>query len=557
MENNVDLQDELEAIANNFDPIPFIDSIMETIKGMASENAPIPNTFFYSVLDVQSGESSESRLNTFLRILGFPATRGEASLSDKSIQIKTLREQIKENSQGDKSEGQISKIVEDERIKILSQDGTLNYFNAGDLVSNVKLELTSNNLITELAIREVSLNKKISQQAFVDMIASPLNIKSSIVKNSRRPVIFPLVVNADIPIFPLRKRIAPFFNFTDFIVNRTRLSRPFLEHIIYARNKALSGVSSPLKTFIIKNIENEVQGTSRQNDLKDLLKNSSSLELQLIQKFIKALKKSAKIYIDTKKLAKELRTKIDLVPKPKKEPTELSGEDKTLSQKDKQAFFTAEVGNENIVISTKLLDDKISRIQQELSGIDTFLQLMPTEGIKQSDEINRIGSPFITNNIVSDLFVGEFIQLASFERVALESKRDEALDEKALIIRRYEDVKMLIMHFTGEFTGLSIFDIICVLLALFTVDIKYLISLLNKDAQSRLIKNDNYYKVKSNDINTVENTITIDDIAPGASKVSVSDALVAIQEEVANNFNLVESFIESFNSPENKKDTNT
>ena len=134
------------------------------------------------------------------------------------------------------------------------------------------------------------------------------------------------------------------------------------------------------------------------------------------------------------------------------------------------------------------------------------------------------------------------MEIVSFEKRAIEDKITEKKEERRALVQKAEFNRQKIMFYSGELSGLSIFDVLCVLFALFTVEVKWLIALLNKDAQTRLLENEFIRSLSSTSVDSISQTITIEDVAPGASAISVTDAVAHIEETVKTYFLLADSF---------------
>lgn len=555
MANQQAIESVISAIAEDFDILPFADSIFNTLNSFRSKSPAKPSAFFSEATDVEIGNISENRLNAFLRVIGFPATRNETELTDEKLT--EFLGIVRDNANIDDS------ILADLRLALLSQQDTLNYFSPesfGEILLPAEESITPEFLGRRLSSRDSLLSRKISVPDYVKLLRDPLPIASSIYPDfakGRRPNLFPLVVNADIPVFPYNRRTAPAFNGGDYIVRRERLSRPFIEHVIFTRQKFFSGLESPLKPFLQQNIFEGIFNSSEnltddQEVLLDSLDDYNSIELQLLQKFLVALKLSAKKYFNAIRRAEELKGLIDFVPAPKEQPNEKVGEERLSSSEVKDTIKEANGSNENdaFIETSKVIDAEIESIKSEISRLDAFIQLTPTEALLKSDEINRIGELNQINNLISDVLVSEFTSLLLIERNGLQDLLDEANNKKTRTLNEYNNLKHLLAHFTGEFTGLSIFDVICILAALFTVEPRFLVGILNKSAQARLLESDSFYSTQASD--GVDRERTLDDIADGASSVTLNESLIAIQDEVTRFFNITSSFLEEFRTQENK-----
>jgi hypothetical protein len=254
----------------DFDSTAFMRSVMQTIEVSRSNMTRIADTIVDSPAGQGTSGLAESRLNAFYRLIGLPAMRDENLLNDVS--------KTKLN------------VDNKRREKLLSQDNTLNYFSSSGANG------TATN--TSLASRE-ALNLRFAKPSSVDfneMVNNPLSIDESLKQSSTRRIsIFPMVVDASVPVYPLDRRVAPLFHDGDYILNggRARLRRPLLQHIIYLRTKVFSGTQSGIEDKLRTNILNEIgEGIISEQAIK----NYKFLELRIIQKLIETLKQSANNY---------------------------------------------------------------------------------------------------------------------------------------------------------------------------------------------------------------------------------------------------------------------
>lgn len=527
--NQENLKELIEAAAVDFDPDGFLEAIFNTLQNSRSDAALAPNQLFENATDITSASRSESSVNSFLRLLGFPATRNEAGLN-------------------------IVELSEDEVRSILSQGETLNYTKVTEL--SFLTDIDGQDPAAKILEREQTLSQKRSVADHFKMINFPLPLTVSLDgAGSRRPSLFPLVVSADVPVFPLRKRVAPAFFDGDFIRGNSRLSRPFIEHVIYMRTKNFSGAANPLRDALRANIEaeisNEPVGNSNetgdtqnssnpQQTLINNLENFSILQLQLVDKFVKALKASAEKYRRILRQSEELKKRVLYIPDNKPDFNEKAGQ-ANLSNEQKLKLLSDILNEQQPNLSSRTIDAKLERLKEQKSFIENFVQLLPVESLNQSDKIRRLSDPFSINNIIGDVFVSEFSALTSFELFAVDLRINEAKQEQAKLIQDYEFVRSGIMLYTGEIIGLSIFDVICVLFALFTVDLASLVALLNSSSRQRLLETDIFYSSQNPDSQS-SLFKNIGQLVESADSISVGQAVGAVQKQVELHFRLADSF---------------
>lgn len=482
-----------------FDPVAFARGIYSSIEQYRSQFGSIPNEVIVSPSQHGIGGSQgESRINTFYRLLGFPATRNESLIKTN----KDLQE-------------------DDKRFELVSADGTFNY------VSNISLsDGDTNNLLIK---RSEILSRPIDTVQFNKLLSNPIGFAESIDgKSSRRAQIFPLTVDASIPVFPLERRVAPLFYGKDYLMSggETRLSRPFIEHIIYIRSKVFSGFKDEkLSAALKKNIEDALPSDlSVDNILKNIT--PSVIEAYIIEKFIQTLGQLVDDFSIAKKAANKIIKEINYMPGFVNNPEQRSGNSTDNTSSD--GFST---------------DEKIRDIERVLREKESYLFLLPTEFITRSDTVRRKDEELDIHNVRSDIFVSNFAELITYEADELRKELEIAKSERQRKISQMEVLKRDLMYFTGEFTGLSIFDIISIFYALFTVDLKYLVGLLNADAQDRFIS-DPFFSRADKSTDGTQTFKSIADILPGGQTTvaSVSDSIEAVQDKVREAFSIAEAF---------------
>jgi len=464
-----------------FDPANFMRSILSNTNRARSDMGSMPGKVVESTGDEPMGELVESRLNAFYRMIGLPATRNDS--------IRFLR--TKSNLETTDTQ--------------LSQNNTLNYFSPGLIsVKNSNGEYIDGNKASNLISgRESALQKSVDPEKMVEMVIKPISLDASVKPNqSRRTSLFPMLVDASTPIYPLKKRTAPLFNDGDFILSgasNTRLPRPFIESVIYMRTKVYSGaiyeklkidLASNIRTFVKGNtqpLSSEEEALTSKELIESLglgtdnsIENFNLLELELINKLIQAIRKSSMNYRATLNRATELKKQVMFIPEYKENPAEISGNSKK--------------SIEGIVAGS--VDKIIYSLENQLAELSSFINLLPTNEVKRADTSYRSEGDEVVRNVLPDAFISDFTSLITFDRGHIQSQLAEAKVKRAKILSEYNLLKEGIQYFTGEHTGLSIFDILCVFLALFTILVESLVLLLNKDARERLL-NSSFYSFQN------------------------------------------------------------
>lgn len=497
-----------------FDPAAFMDQVMSTIDNLCGDYGSRPTEVIENTFSLSQSEKAESKLNCFYRLIGLPATRSASKLPKQG----TFEPEV------------------------LEQNKTINYFD------EKKVSFSNEpNIGDVLSSRQGLLERTRKSSEHSAMLNEPLSIRAAVDPNdnqSRRVRIFPLLVDASVPIFPLNKRVAPLFYDGDFMLSGKagfRLPRPFLETVIYIRTQVLSGREDGNKvTEIFSNLDRFINSNLSNNDATSFkrLFNSDGrgipyqyIEAQIISKFITALNKAAVDYRKVQQKIHELNGQIKYTPVAKSTEKEKAGNDNV---------SLVDINPEG-QITIPAIDQAIASLQVQIENINLLNSTLPTERVMQSDKIRRIDQGTTgLSNVTSDIFVSEFSSLISYEKEDIEKQLSQAQNDKARITSQFEQLRKLVMYYSGEISGISIFDILCIFLALFTVDIGYLVGLLNSEAQERLMSNKFFSSQNDPDVVTVQDTSFIDNIS-GAS-FSVLQSRDALEKKVTEYFNLAESF---------------
>lgn len=524
-----------------FDVSSFMRSIINNVDRSRGDLGPLPSKIVDSIADEPADERIESRINAFYRLIGLPATRNDSIITTRQLQ---------------------NQNTTDEQ---LSQNGTLNYISPGSIsVKNPNNEgefLPGNDAANLLVAREKNLQKPPTVQQMVNLVTQPLPLDASVKANvQRRAPLFPILVDASVPIFPLSKRTAPLFHDGDFILSgasSTRLPRPFIENVIYMRTQVFAaGGVEELKTDLAKNIRTFVLGnaqplTTEEEDqtaqqfidslgLQDggqSIQDFTLLELKMINKFVQAIRKSANNYRGVLNRAAELKKKVKFAPEAKDTPREAGGNSTEII--------------EGLVAGS--IDKTISALEAQLSEVTSFINLMPTNEVKRADTSYRAEGDEIVKNIIPDAFISDFNNLITFDKEDIQSRLSSAKAQRKRDITEYNLIRERIQYFTGEVTGLSIFDILCTFLALFTISVESLILLLNRDARENLLNspfysfqnapgNNNVLKTPIFDNNDV--TSRVQAILNVSSEEGVSGALEELENKIRENFKLATAFFE-------------
>jgi hypothetical protein len=192
---------------------------------------------------------------------------------------------------------------------------------------------------------------------------------------------------------------------------------------------------------------------------------------------------------------------------------------------------SAQSTSEKAEVKIYALDNEIAKLKAEIARQNAVAFMLPTEQVKRREEIRRLEHGVSTSNITQDVLISQINNLLTYEIDDLNRRLQEKQHERDEKLTRIEQLKQLLMYYTGEFSGLSIFDVICIIYGLFAIDLEYLLGLLNEDAQKRL-KEDEFFRPPDSNIQTLFN----------AEPKTVSESLKALEDKIREAFKIAEAF---------------
>lgn len=503
----------------DFDVLGWIKGVMDTVDQSRSDTPGNQNIVVESSLDTTSGRQAESRLNCFYRLLGFPATRDSTNTSEAGS-------------------------------RALNQNGTINYFHPN--------ELFDDNVPGQFHSREATLQIPRTTENLIDMLKQPLQVSqlTDSPDPKRRINIFPMVADASVPVYPIAKRVAPLFYPGDYLLpgnKQNRLPRSFLETVIYIRTQQFSAETEKdsvvklqaLKDFL-KTASDSVSQTDEQsatllanfiNQNNIANNNFTKLETDIINKLIIAVRNASFNYNGVVVRTNRLSREVDFRPAPISNARGKSGSSDLLTVDSVSTEPASQI------------DRRIAQLNLDLNKATSLINTLPTTRIQEADTTYRITNSLNVNNVSPDLFVSEFTDLISYEKKSIQSQLDEATQLRAQKIQEFEVLRQSLMTYTGEGLGLAIFDVLCIFLALFTIDLENLIKLLNADAIQRL-RDSKFFSFQNGGNQGADNTVIFGansranqiEQAINNPLLSTSQALKNLEEVVRNNFKLAQAF---------------
>lgn len=462
----------------NFDSMKFFRRFVESIFLMKSDYTYSPGDVYESSDDLPAASNmGEFNLNTFYRLCGFPAVRSEAAITKR----------VDSQSPTDKELNDI----------YLTQEGAYNLIDFNNLARDyydAREEVRSEPgtfLLGELSERYILYvnnysSSKNRQEAFASMIYEPLSVEAGIdgIQNDFRskPSIFPMIAHADFPVFPKKKRTKQMFKERTTRDLSSR-SATFLETIIDIRLRiAASEISGIGFQEIIDKIESELENlqSEEKDEIIKSLSDRNLLEIVAVRKIVTAMKKAAEDHRKTVNEVNKLKQEVRYLPEPVDNPLQKSG----LSSREDIDVFNRN-RSDNPSMNTDLSELKLAK-----NKIDLLIGLIPDfKTTKPGGEQTTDISPDL-NTFSNDILIDTMIELVTFDAPSISKSISSKENEINKKIQQFERVKSKLMIYSGENFGISLFELLSVYAAFFSVDISILVSLLNRTSFEYLANSD-------------------------------------------------------------------
>ena len=416
-------------------------------------------------------KNQESRVNTFFRLIGLPSI----------VKIKALTDDI----------GVIG--GEETDAKVLTPGFKLGYGVEAAIITNsekkeLKVELDKKQKVLSDALydREKELEKiekaegspksnKNRKLAF----KKPMTPKMNFFGNYQGREIFkslsPFIVSY-FDVFPRTHDLSrPFLQDPrkGYIVN-TELKRPFLETVILIRLVNLSGASSKITNEYTKSMWERLkeQVKSAYSDDKEmkfmaslLPEKGSIIESFIIEQLITVVPQLAKRWVSINKHIDEILKHIDvafvpLTPGAKQNP---------IGKQSNQSSFEAKNSQD---------DKRISQLEARIRQSEAIISLLP---IQDSVARNSEGNSISARNVMSNALTSPFISILTKDLDEEKKKLEELKTKRKELSQKADKLRLEIDMMTGEFSGLSVPDVVFTIMSLFLLEKKDLLNMLDLD----------------------------------------------------------------------------
>jgi len=205
-----------------------------------------------------------------------------------------------------------------------------------------------------------------------------------------------------------------------------------------------------------------------------LFTNSDLLERFIVYRLVDSLTQLAAQWVELQKIQERLYTE-----------TTFKVVIKTTSSKQSPFGKRTEITADALMAEDSDLGKRLRDLRQKQVKQEALLSLLPTEDVVTNDKNSKIKN---TKNVALATLVTPFVTLISSSLIQIQKQISDINDEIIKKGREVEGLRLQTEMMTGEFTGLSIVDVVIVIMALFMIDKKDLINLLDSDSVEEMKK---------------------------------------------------------------------
>lgn len=361
---------------------------------------------------------------------------------------------------------------------IRSKNSPLDALNSGNLFEVSAFSSTEDGqsrILGRLAIRELNFIKPLTEQEIQSFTENLSSIKENLgvdtlsriesntqskneEKKRLRGTMLPMIVNGDIPIFPQTKRVAGAFKLEEELtVGRNKYKRPLIEIIITIRLKGQGAENSNKQGSVSEDLTSsgEFNFSKVNENLLDTL--FASLNSITIDKARQEVETVRMVYGNTIKVI----------------PTA----DNIIEQKPEVQIVT-DTNNIHEEALRKVFQQQKEDLKRSLLSIfeyDDTSQTTLNQGVSFKRNLKESMLEPVLLNIVNPQDENAEREVKEYE------EKEDKFKEKMIASFRSLDAVL------GKFSGISGTDMLIIMLALFLIDIRYLVGLLNDEGKERLL----------------------------------------------------------------------
>lgn len=297
--------------------------------------------------------------------------------------------------------------------------------------------------------------------------------------------LFPLVTSY-IKVTPVKNETArPFLQYTQDQMpdSQTILPKPFIETVIRIRLVAAGNAENSAGMAKASDIKKAIQKSVSPESFKDISAETNSvlasvdaggvLENLILRRLLSSLPQLAKKWNELIKTQEFLYQKL-----------KCEASVRTTSAQN-SPFGKRATAAEIIVNSQSEYGQQLQTLQKKLAKDQAMQMLLPSDDTILGSDVNAKNA---TKNTVFMSLVTPLTKLLTPDIDDTQNKIKEIEGKIQKINQRMENLRLELEMMTGEFTGLSVIDIVAVIIALFTISKQDLVSLLDSDTMDEMKK---------------------------------------------------------------------
>ena len=455
---------------NKFDVIGFAKKIIGEIDSVRSYSNDTDS-------ETQSGfkRPEESRVNAFMRLIGLPMF-------------------VSIEKDGDKSSGELA------GNRILNSGWHGGKFSGYKIKNMDSISSLGLNLSSELSLRETLLltveNNVGSEQMNKDMkdaldnpislvpsMTKPAQVKSQVYSRRVYKKLFPLISSYRVIMPRMNEMARPFVSAENRMLDfNTELKQPFLETIIRIRIISMENAGNTKENVKKDDFLNSIKSNVTSDEFADIKKKYSQIltsgdviDIFILNKLFTSLTQLANKWVQLKRSQEYLKKlnvyKISI----------------------KTTFFKVSPFGKrmDVTADAELMEQsetglRLKELKSKLSQEEALLSLLPTTDVSDSSNPKIT----LTKNTTSGTLVGPFADLINTDASQLRKEIKSLEEGIKQNVQQMESLRLELDMMTGEFSGISIPDVVSVIIALFMIDKQYLMALLDDDVKDNMKKDD-------------------------------------------------------------------
>jgi hypothetical protein len=455
---------------NKFDVIGFAKKIIGEIDSVRSYSNDTDS-------ETQSGfkRPEESRVNAFMRLIGFPMFVVIEKDGDKSSGELAGNRILNPGWCGGKFSGY--------KIKNMDNISSLGLSLASELSLRETLLLTTENNIGSDQMNKDMKDALDNPISLVPSMTKPAQVKSQVYSRRVYKKLFPLISSYRVVMPKMNETARPFVTAENRMLDfNTELKQPFLETIIRIRIISMENAGSTKENTKKDDFLNSIKSNVTPDEFADIKKKYSQIltsadviDIFILNKLFTSLTQLANKWVQLKRSQEYLKKlnvyKISI---------------KTTSSKISPFGKRMDVTADAELMEQSETGIRLKELKSKLSQEEALLSLLPTTDVSDSSN-SKIAS---TKNTTSGTLVGPFADLINTDASQLRKEIKSLEEGIKQNVQQMEALRLELDMMTGEFSGISIPDVVSVIIALFMIDKQYLMALLDDDVKDNMRKDD-------------------------------------------------------------------